>query len=163
MNLRLLIVGALVAATPIFAQTDDGGVAGDIKVTSTVHPDRSRTDLQTDFSNNSSEARNYDAAGKLTSRVVYQLNEQGQPVSGSTYNPKGTLVMTATYERDSAGHVTEETDSTPGGKLIRKIVYHYDTTGQLTGADATDAEGRPIKSSAGSGKKSGKKRTQSNQ
>jgi hypothetical protein len=152
MKLRHVVILSLLAASPLFAQQPQQSgqqpqlnSGGDIRVTTTMHPDGTRTDMQTDFGNNTAEAKTYDSGNKLLQRVVYQLDEQRQPTSGTTYNAKGVITMTATYVRDSQGHVTQEEDFSPDGKLFRKITYRYDTAGNLAGADAVDANGNPIR------------------
>ena len=129
----------------------------DIKVTSTVYPDKSHTDMQSNLTEGTAESKTYDAAGKLTQRMSYKLDEKGQPTEGTAYSAKGMALFRFSYTRDSAGRVTEELNNDPSGKLVRRLVYRYDSNGRVAGIDTFDANGQLI---SGSGpKKAPKKRT----
>ncbi|MEI6351542.1 MAG: hypothetical protein WCP06_10620 [Verrucomicrobiota bacterium] len=116
----------------------------DITVRSVYHPDRSRTDLQSNLVDGTAESKTYDPKGKLLQRMTYKIDEKGQPIEGNAYSPDGKLLFHFSYKRDNFGRVSEERNSDVDGKLIRRWVYRYDEKGRIAGADAFDAEGRRI-------------------
>lgn len=115
-----------------------------IKVTTTLHADDSRTDLQKDFDAGTAEEKNYDPAGNLLSRKTFKLDDQGRPTEGVAYSAKGAMQYTFTYTLNSQGQISEELDSNAGGQLFRKFVYHYDSNGHISGIDGFDAKGNPL-------------------
>ena len=133
--------------------------APEIKVTSTVYPDKSRTDMQSNLAEGTAEAKTYDAAGKLTQRMTYKLDEKGQPTEGVAYSEKGAALFKFEYTRDASGRISEERDSTASGTLLRRLVYRFGTDGKVSGIDAYDAEGRPLSAASGPKKKTSTRRS----
>ena len=146
--LVIALAFALAAASPSLMAQDGG-----IKVTTVIHPDKSRTDTQTDLSAKTSEEKTYDAAGKLIRHIVYALDDEGHPTGGTVFSPKspkspkGQAAYRFTYTRDAQGRISEESDTAPNGKLIRRLVYRFGSNGQVSGIDVYDSNGKLIGSS----------------
>jgi antitoxin component YwqK of YwqJK toxin-antitoxin module len=121
---------------------------GTIRVTSTLHSDGTRTDMQTNADEHTAESKTYNQAGKLMQRIVFKLDDQGIAVTASLYSAKNVLVSKAEYKHDGMNRVTEVLAYTPYDKLISRQVYHYDGKGKVTGIDAYDAAGNLIKSTS---------------
>src|SRR3954464_7682874 len=102
------ILQIAVLTTGAFAQ---GG--SPIKVTTTLHPDGTKTVMQTDPDNRTAEATTLTSNDKLIQKVVYKLDEQNQPESGTVFDAKGRAAFKSVYKRDGAGRVAEQFDYTP--------------------------------------------------
>lgn len=105
----LLCAGAL----PFFcahAQDENGG--GTVKVTTRLMPDGTKVVMKTDVEAHTMEATTLDGADKTKQRIVYALDEQDQPISGTVYAPNGRAVFKCAYRHDALGRVTEEADYT---------------------------------------------------
>lgn len=135
----LVLTGVLgfAAATPAHAQAP-------LKVTSTIHGDGSRTDMQVDSDAHTAVSTLLDAAGKVRQTANYQLDDTENPISGSVFDRAGKLLFRSTYKRDSQNRVTEESDFAPTGPLLRRITYDYSADGKLAGIHTYDANGHEI-------------------
>src|SRR5437016_5447745 len=112
-----------------------------IKVTTTLHDDGSKTVTKLDPDQHTSEATTYDGANKLKQRIVYELDDQNQPASGTVYAANGDVVLKSVYKRDAANRISEEIDYTPDDKLLRRFVYEFGSNGKVTRIRAFDANG----------------------
>lgn len=117
-----------------------------IRVTTTLHPDGSRTDREVNPDERTATETTFDAAGKKTQKVTYKLDESGNATEGIAYDADDRPLMKLKFFVDPAtGRVTERQEFTPAGKPIRKLVYRYDAaTGKLKGIDAYDPDGKPL-------------------
>ena len=135
---------------------------GIIKVVSTLHPDGSRTDMQTDASEGTGESKTYNSAGKLVQRVTYKLDDMARPAEGVVYSAKGAFLYRFVYTRDNSGRILEERDTDAKGNLVRRVLYRYDANGKVSGLDAYDGQGKPLMAPGkSSGTKANKKPTPS--
>ena len=145
-NLFLALAGwALVAARMACGQDSDA--PADIRVTTALHDDGSKTVTQVDSDNHTSEASTYNAANRLIRKVVYTLDEQNNPLQGLVYDAKGHELYKAVYKRNEMGRVAEETEYTPDDRLLGRFVYLYDQNGRLLKIQAYDADGNPVSQS----------------
>ena len=115
-----------------------------IKAVTTVHGDGSKSATVTNPDAGTMEEAVTDAAGKLLRKVVYQLNETGQPKNAIFYDAKGKITTKATYERDGADRIGRETIFSANDIVLRKRIYHYDAKNRVSGIDEFDSDGRPI-------------------
>ena len=115
-----------------------------IKAVTTVHGDGSKSATVTNPDAGKMEETVTDAAGKLMRKVVYQLNETGQPKNAIFYDAKGKITSKAVYERDSADRIGKETIFSGNDITLRKRIYHYDAKNRVSGIDEFDSDGRPI-------------------
>lgn len=112
-----------------------------IKVTSTLHDDGTRTDMQVDYDSLTAESKTYNASKKLIQRVTYTTDDQGKLLEGVIYNAKEQVTGRVAYTYDDQGRMQEQMDLSPKGDLIRRLVYHYNAQGRVSGIDAYDAKG----------------------
>jgi len=136
-----LLAWAFAAARMACGQDSTGS---EIRVTTALHDDGSKTVTQVDSENHTSEASTYNAANRLLRKVVYTLDDQNDPVQGLVYDAKGHELYKAIYKRNEMGRVSEELEYTPDDRLLGRFVYRYDGNGRLLKIDAYDAEGNPI-------------------
>jgi hypothetical protein len=114
-----------------------------VKVTTTLHPDGTRTITKLDAVEHTSESSRY-SGERLLQRTVFKLNEQNQPESGDFFDGKGTLVHKLKFVRDESGRVSEEIRFTPDDRFVVRYVYRYDATGRVLKMDGYDADGNPL-------------------
>ncbi|MEA3186428.1 MAG: hypothetical protein QOD99_258 [Chthoniobacter sp.] len=124
-----------------FTQDD----AATIKVTTMLHEDGSKTVTKIDPLEHTSSAETTDASNKLKQRIVYALDAQNQPATGTVYNAAGVVVMKTAYQHDGSNRITEETDYTPDGQLMRRFVYEFGSTGKVSKIRAYDANGTELR------------------
>ena len=116
----------------------------DVRVTTALHDDGTRTVTQVDSENHTSEALTYTGNNKLLRKVAYTLDEQNQPLQGIVYDGKGRELYKAVYKRNAMGQVSEETEYTPDDRLLGRFIYRYDGNGRLLKIDAYDADGNKV-------------------
>ncbi|MEI8234525.1 MAG: hypothetical protein WCH57_07530 [Verrucomicrobiota bacterium] len=145
----LTLAGMLAGAVALHAQ--EGGTP--LKVTTTIHGDGTRTDIQKDLDARVSEAKTYDASKRLIQRWVYTLDDQGREVEGISYDAKEKILARVSYSYDVFGNVGEVIEKAANGAPVRRTVYHRDATGQVVGSDTFDAQGNPINPKPGASKK----------
>ena len=140
----LLLLLAL--AMPGMGQEESKG----IKVTSTLHDDGSRTDLQTDYDALTAESKTYNSAKKLVQSATYTLNAQGQILEGILYDGKGKIGGQVAYSYDAQGRMSEELDKSANGTPLRRLVFYYDANGRVSGIDTYDGQGNLLQASGSS-------------
>jgi len=150
-----LTLAVLLAVSSAFAQ--EGGVS--IKVTTTLHEDGSRTDMQTDLDARTADSKTYNSAKKLVQRATYTLDEQGRLEEGVIYDAKDKVISRVSYKYNAMGHVSDQFEKAPNGALLRRLVYRYDPNGRVIGIDAYDGAGNQLQPNGApsSRKKSGSK------
>jgi len=121
-----------------------------IKVTSTLHDDGSRTDLQTDYDALTAESKTYNSAKKLIQSATYTINAQGKILEGVIYNAKGQIAGQVAYTYDPQGRMKEQLDKSADGKLLRRLVYYFDANGRVSGIDTYDGQGTLLQASGSS-------------
>jgi hypothetical protein len=146
--MRLLVIPALVALLPgiCAAQDDsqDGSTDNTIHAITALNDDGSKTVTITDPDNHSSESSTYDAANKLIEKVVYTLDENSNPVTGTVFGPDNTAVFKATYKHDDYNRITEEDDYTLDGQFMRRFTYDFGSDGKLKQIHAFDSQGNEL-------------------
>ncbi len=151
---RLLAILLLcLPAASVHAQ-DSGG---EIKVTTIMHEDGTRTVTTTNKDEHTSESVTYGAKDKVTQRIVYTLDEEDVALSGLVYGPNGKIVFKAVYKRDGSNRVVEEIDSAPDGTLLRRFVYEYGANGKVSRVRAYDAAGNEMRPTQSPAKKDERK------
>lgn len=115
-----------------------------IKASTVMHGDGSRTDTQTNFEEKTSEEKKYDAHGRLTNRILYNLDEENRPFKGTVFNDKDVQVYNFTYTRDALGRIIEEKDFSPDGTLLQRFAFLFTTDGKVAGVRTYDAEGKLV-------------------
>ncbi len=138
-HLPLLLPALLVAALPLRADEQPT-----LKVSAMLHSDGTRTETTTNLEANTSEEKKLDAKGQQISRILFELDEQKTPMSGTVFNAKDQPVYRFEYERDPFGKITEERKFTPAGAFAQRLVYHYNPQGRVSRVEAFDAQGNPI-------------------
>jgi len=144
--MRLLPILPLVLAIAIPATllADDDGDANTIHASTVLHEDGTRTVTVTDPEKHTSEAETYDAANKLTQKIVYTLDDQNQQASGIVYNARGQAIFKTSYKRDDLNRINEEDDYSMDDQLIRRFVYDFGPDGKVVRIHAFDAQGNEI-------------------
>jgi len=149
-----LFLALLCASSP--AQDNTANFApGTIRVTTTLHNDGTKTVMKTDPDSHTAEASTYNQANKLQIRVVFNLDDQGQPTGGSTYSPKGVLLCKMRYLRDGTNRVNEVDTYSTTNVLLTRQIYHFDAANRVTKIDSYDGNGNPINSTPAPARRSG--------
>lgn len=117
---------------------------GTIHASTTVHGDGTRSLIVSNPDNGTMVETVTDAAGKALRKIVYQVDETGQPKNAIFYDGKGKITSKAVYQRDSTGRIERETIFSANDQVLRKRVYHYGAKNKVSGIAEFDGEGRPI-------------------
>ncbi len=128
------------------ACAQDAPGSSDIRVTTALHDDGSRTVTTIDSGNHTSEAVTYNQADKILRKVVCTLDDENNPLQGHVYDGKGHELYRAVYKRNEMNRVSEEVEYTPDNRLLGRFVYRYDAAGRLMKIDAYDADGNLVQS-----------------
>src|SRR5688572_25219717 len=98
--------------------------------------------------------------GKLQYRIIYQLDDRLQPLSGVYYNAAGRVFQKSAYKLDGADRIVQEVIYDANDKLVCTKNYVYGTRGgkdTVVAVDTYDPNGRlivtPKRSSSGSGRR----------
>ncbi len=134
----LPLILCLLAAPLARAQLTKGDA---IKATTTVNEDGTRKTLVVNPETQSAEEIFFDAAGKMTQRIVYPLDGRNQPLGAITYTAKGQILAKSSYQRDDSGRIAEETITNAGGQFLRRRVYSYSTATKISRIDEYDEKG----------------------
>jgi len=137
--LTLAATATLLLPAPSQAQEEPS-----IKASTVMHGDGSRTDTQTNYETRTSEEKKYDPQGRLTNRIVYDLDEENRPTKGTVFNDKDVQVYNFTYTRDALGRIIEEKDFSPDGQLLQRFAFLFTTDGKVAGVRTYDAEGKLV-------------------
>ena len=140
---RLLLAFSLAGLLACAAgHAQEGGTP--IKITSTLHNDGTRTDIQKDLDNHTSETKIFDASKRLVQRCLYTLDEQGREREGVVFDAKDKVVARVALTYDPLGRVSEQIEKAPNGALLRRLVFTRDANDRVT-IVAYDAQGNLIK------------------
>jgi hypothetical protein len=146
MKLRFSLPFAfLLAACPVLHAQDAPGV---IKLTTTIHPDGTKTVMQSDPEAHTAQSSTYDASNKLLTKTVFNLDDQGQTTGASVFSGKGALVYNLKYKIDGNGRVSEVQTFSAKDVLISRQVYSYDSAGKVLRILSYDANGNEIRGAA---------------
>ena len=149
----LIILLVLLFAFRPASHAQDDSQSDTIRVTTTLHPDGTKTVTQNNPDDRTVETSNYDAADKLLQKIVYNVDELGQAVTGSLYMPKGVsktgapllvLVYKMKYKHDGLNRVSEVENYSPADQLVTRQVFHYDPSNRVIKIDTYDAAGNII-------------------
>ena len=84
-------------------------------------------------------------AGKLQYRIIYQLDDRLQPVSGVYYNAAGRVFQKSAYRLDGADRIIQEVIYDANDKLVCTKNYVYGSRGgrdnTVVAVDVYDANG----------------------
>ena len=122
-----------------------------VKVSIVTHDDGSRTETKMDPTTHTSEQKILTIHDKLLKRVVYDLDENNQPVNGVIYGPNGQPQRKIVYRYDALNRLSEEQDYSMTDKFLGKFVYEYGKAGNISNIRSYDASGTELNPS---GKKS---------
>ncbi len=142
---------ALVLATlsmPLFS-------APALKITNRQFEDGGGSSKQVDPEKKQSIESFINATGKLQYRIIYQLDDRLQPVSGVYYNAAGRVFQKSAYRLDGADRIIQEVIYDANDKLVCTKNYVYGSRGgkdnTVVAVDIYDANGNlqtPKKGSA---------------
>ncbi len=79
-----------------------------VRVTNTEHNDGSGSSKEVDPEKRQAIETFFDTGRKPTYKIVYQLDDRLQPVSGIYYNKAGKIFQKSTYTLDGADHMIQE-------------------------------------------------------
>ena len=131
-----------------------------VRVTNTEHNDGSWSSKEVDPEKKQTTEMFYTAARKLNYKIIYQLDDRLQPVSGLYYNKLGKVFQKSTYTLDGADHMIQEIvydarDSlvctknyiwgTRYGQAALLEVQVYDRMGRLTKTQKGSASGSRLR------------------
>ena len=118
-----------------------------ITSTSRLFDDGSRVDTQKNRDEGTAKETYYNAAGKVTKRVNYLLDEQGRIREGQVCTPDGKVVASLSCTYDTFGRLSEQMDKTAQGAVLRRLVYQYDAQGNVASISIYDGQGKLLEKS----------------
>ena len=124
------------------------------RVTNREYADGSGSSKETDPEKRQSIETFYSATGKVTHKILYQLDERLQPVSAIYYDPKNRIYQKSAYKLDGADRIIQEVLYDAKGNLLGTRNYNYGTrngTTMVINIDAYDANGNLIQTPKQSG------------
>ena len=143
---RFLIgfLGLLLFTRAALAQTAPNDSDQPVRVNVTVNPDGTRTTYQFDQAHHQATAVTTTAAGKVSGKIRYDIDEAGRFSSGLVYGPDEKFLFKSVYKYTPEGRLDQETHLKQDDTFINKIVYSYDSSGRQTGYVVLDAAGKII-------------------
>ena len=117
------------------------------RITNRQYPDGSGSSLEQDPSKRQSVEIFYSSSGKVTHKILRQLDERLQPLSGIFYDPQGRIFQKSTYRLDGEDRIVQEVIYDGKGNLICTKNYNYGTRdGRATilEIDTYDANGNLV-------------------
>jgi hypothetical protein len=96
----------------------------------TYHADDTRTETVSDPSTREMTEMTYNAAGQLTVKKVFLLNEKGDPLQGNVYDGRGNLVARCQMIYDELGRRKEDRLSNLNGEIFQQVVHEYSSDGK---------------------------------
>jgi len=131
----LLALGAFASAEPA------------IRVTNRQFPDGSGSSTEKDSSKRQSVETFFAPGGKTTHKVLYQLDERMQPLSGIFYDAKGKIYQKSSFRLDVNDRIVQEVIYDAKGNLICTRNYSYGSRNGkaiVVDVDTYDSEGNLI-------------------
>ena len=126
-----------------------------LKITNRQFEDGGGSSKQVDPEKKQSIESFITATGKLQYRIIYQLDDRLQPVSGVYYNAAGRVFQKSAYRLDGADRIIQEVIYDANDKLVCTKNYVYGSRGgkdnTVVAVDVYDANGNlqtPKKGSA---------------
>jgi len=139
------LLPCLCSAQDDASDNNNNGSDDTIHAVTAIHEDGSKTVTVTDPDKHSSEATTYNAADKVIEKIVYALDENNTPVSGTVYGPDNAAAFKAVYKHDDFNRITEEDDFTLDGQLMRRFTYEFGPDGKLLKIHAYDSQGNELR------------------
>jgi antitoxin component YwqK of YwqJK toxin-antitoxin module len=118
------------------------------RVTNREYPDGSGSSKETDPEKRQAIETFYSATGRVTHKVLYQLDERQQPVSAIFYDTKNRIYQKSAYKLDGEDRIIQEVIYDAKGNLLGTRNYNYGTrNGRSTviDIDTYDANGNLIR------------------
>src|SRR6266446_6276630 len=119
------------------------------RVTNRYYPDGSGSSKEQDPDTRQSVETFFGPGGKITHKVLYQLDERLQPMSALFYDPKGKIYQKSTYKLDGADRIIQEVIYDAKGNLLGTKNYNYGTRdgrSVVIDVDTYDSNGNLIQS-----------------
>jgi antitoxin component YwqK of YwqJK toxin-antitoxin module len=124
------------------------------RVTNREYPDGSGSSKVTDPEKRQAIETFYSSAGKVTHKVLYQLDERLQPVSAIYYDTKNKIYQKCAFKLDGEDRIIQEVIYDAKGNLLGTKNYNYGTRNGkaiVIDIDTYDAQGNLIQSPKQSG------------
>jgi YD repeat-containing protein len=115
-----------------------------VRVNVTMNPDGTRTTYQFDQAHKQATATTTTAAGKVTTKIKYEIDDAGRFSSGVVSGPDGKFLYKSVFKYAGDGRLDEETHLDKGNVLVNRLVYSYDPNGRQSGYVVYDASGNVI-------------------
>jgi len=128
-----------------------------MKVTNRQYEDGSGSSKELDPEKKQSIESFITASGKLQYRIIYQLDDRLQPLSGVYYNAAGRVFQKSAYKLDGADRIIQEVVYDGSDKLVCTKNYVYGVRGgkdKVVAVDTYDPNGKlipTVKRSSGGG------------
>ena len=119
------------------------------KVTTRLFPDGSGSTKEIDPEKRQSTETFINSSGKMTYKIIYQLDERLQPISGIYYNPQDKVFQKSTYKTDGADRIIQEVVYDAKDRPVYTKNFIFGTKSgksALVGVDIYDANGTLMKS-----------------
>lgn len=94
------------------------------------HSDDSRTESVRDPNTRELTEMTYTAAGALTTKKVFLLNEKGEPMQGNVYDGRGNLVARCQSFYDEFGRRKEDRLTNLKGEVFQQVIHTYGSDGK---------------------------------
>jgi antitoxin component YwqK of YwqJK toxin-antitoxin module len=117
------------------------------RITNRQFPDGSGSSLEHDPAKRQSVETFYAINGKVTHKILRQLDERLQPLSGIHYDAQGRIYQKSSYRLDGEDRIIQEVIYDGKGNLVCTKNYNYGTrNGRATvvDVDTYDANGNLI-------------------
>ena len=132
----LLTLAAMASAAPA------------LKITNRQFEDGGGSSKQVDAEKKQAIESFITGTGKLQYRIIYQLDERLQPISGVYYNAAGRVFQKSAYRLDGADRIIQEVVYDANDKLVCTKNYVYGNRGgkdsTVVAIDTYDANGNLI-------------------
>lgn len=128
-----------------------------LKVTNRQYEDGSGSSKELDPEKKQAIESFISGSGKLQYRIIYQLDDRLQPLSGVYYNAAGRVFQKSAYKLDGADRIIQEVVYDGNDKLVCTKNYVYGTRGgkdKVVAVDTYDPNGKlipTVKSASGGG------------
>jgi hypothetical protein len=128
-----------------------------LKVTNRQYEDGSGSSKEIDPEKKQAIESFITGTGRLQYRIIYQLDDRLQPVSGVYYNAAGRVFQKSAYKLDGSDRIIQEVVYDGSDRLVCTKNYIYGTRGgkdTVVGVDTYDPNGKlipTIKRSGGGG------------
>lgn len=128
-----------------------------LKVTNRQYEDGSGSSKEVDPEKKQAIESFITGTGRLQYRIIYQLDDRLQPISGVYYNAAGRVFQKSAYKLDGSDRIIQEVVYDGSDRLVCTKNYIYGTRGgkdKVVGVDTYDPNGKlipTIRQSSGGG------------